>query len=62
MTPDEYRDSPRQILLRGILIGGALGMMARWFGYEPAKAFFLAILCGLLAAGTRIAMLRRRKK
>jgi hypothetical protein len=37
-------------------------MIARWFGYEPAKAFFLAVICGLLAAGTRIALLRRRKK
>ncbi|HCF05060.1 MAG: hypothetical protein JG774_524 [Desulfomicrobiaceae bacterium] len=59
---DEHRDAPRQILLRGVLVGGALGMIARWFGYEPAKAFFLAVICGLLAAGTRIALLRRRKK
>lgn len=59
---DEHRDAPRQILLRGVLIGGALGMMARWFGYEPAKAFFLAVICGLLAALTRILVLRQRKK
>lgn len=59
---DEHRDTPRQILLRGVLVGGALGMMARWFGYEPAKAFFLAVICGLLAAGTRILLLRRTKK
>ncbi len=58
---DEHRDAPRQILLRGVIIGGALGMIARWFGYEPTKAFFLAVICGLLAAGTRILILRRKK-
>jgi len=25
--------------MRGVIIGGSIGMIASWFGYEPVKAF-----------------------
>ncbi|NLY41808.1 MAG: hypothetical protein GX055_09335 [Desulfovibrionales bacterium] len=42
------------VVLRGILIGGSIGMMASWFGYAPAKAFFFGIFSGIFAAVTKI--------
>ena len=35
-------------------MGGSIGMIASWFGYEPVKAFFMGISCGIFAAATRI--------
>lgn len=55
-------NSPSHAVLRGILVGGSIGMIASWFGYEPVKAFFMGIICGLFAAGTRILADRIRKK
>lgn len=47
-------NSPGHAILRGILIGGSIGMIASWFGYEPIKAFFMGIICGIFAAATKI--------
>lgn len=54
--------SPSHAVMRGVIVGGSIGMIASWFGYEPVKAFFLGIICGILAAGTRILADRLRKK
>lgn len=37
---EQQEQGASHVVLRGILIGGSIGMMASWFGYEPAKAFF----------------------
>jgi len=37
-------------------------MIASWFGYEPVKAFFMGISCGIFAAVTRIFADRLRRK
>jgi len=51
----------RQAILRGLIIGGSLGMIAGWFGIDPARAFFLGTACGLLAGLTRLLADRRKK-
>ena len=40
--------------MRGVIVGGSIGMIASWFGYEPVKAFFMGIFCGIFAAATKI--------
>lgn len=62
MNDQAPHNTPGHAILRGILVGGSIGMIASWFGYEPVKAFFLGIICGVLAAGTRIMADRLRKK
>ncbi|WP_169734410.1 hypothetical protein [Desulfocurvus vexinensis] len=53
----------QEAVFRGVLIGGALGIMATYvLGMEPVRAFFLGVACGILAGATRYAIARRRKK
>ncbi|ACV68078.1 hypothetical protein [Desulfohalobium retbaense] len=49
-------------VMRGLLIGGAIGLIASWFGYPPGRSLFLGFLAGLLAGLTRIAIDRQRRK
>ncbi|MFW5730950.1 MAG: hypothetical protein ACOCPN_03765 [Desulfonatronovibrionaceae bacterium] len=49
-------------VIRGIILGGSVGLMASWFGFDPARALLLGMLCGLLAALTRTAALRKKDK
>jgi hypothetical protein len=49
-------------LMRGLLIGGALGLMASWFGFPPGRSLILGFLAGLLAGFTRILINKQRQK
>lgn len=49
-------------LIRGAIIGGSIGLMTTWFGFDPARSLFLGIFCGLLAAHTAHRIQQRRKK
>ena len=51
---EQQDQSSSHVVLRGILVGGSIGMMASWFGYEPSKAFFFGIVSGIFAAVTKI--------
>lgn len=62
MTNRTQENSPSHAVMRGVIIGGSIGMIASWFGYEPVKAFFMGIVCGIFAAGTRILADRVRNK
>lgn len=62
MNERPSENSPSHAVLRGVLVGGAIGMIASWFGYEPVKAFFMGISCGIFAAVTRIFADRLRRK
>jgi len=62
MNDRSKENSPSHAVLRGVLVGGAIGMIASWFGYEPVKAFFLGIISGIFAALTRIMADRMRNK
>lgn len=62
MNDRNEESSPSHAVMRGVIVGGSIGMIASWFGYEPVKAFFLGIICGILAAGTRILADRLRRK
>ncbi len=46
--------------VRGIILGGSVGLIATWFGMDPIRALFLGILCGLLAVLTRMAAQKRK--
>ncbi|EPR43646.1 hypothetical protein dsx2_2263 [Desulfovibrio sp. X2] len=46
-------------LARGILIGGALGVVGGWLIADMRRGLFLGMLCGALA-GLTIAARRRR--
>ena len=47
-------------IVRGILIGGAIGLMASWFGYPALFAMGLGMVGGFLAGVTRYVLERRR--
>jgi len=57
---DNNHSAGREAILRGLIIGGSLGMMAGWFGMDPARAFFLGTACGLLAGVTKSLTDRRK--
>lgn len=58
---EQQEQSPSHVVLRGILVGGSIGMIASWYGYEPAKAFFFGIASGIFAALTKILAEKIRK-
>jgi hypothetical protein len=62
MSDRSNENSPSHAVMRGVIVGGSIGMIASWFGYEPVKAFFMGIVCGIFAAATRIMADRMRKK
>lgn len=47
-------------IVRGILIGGAIGLMASWFGYPAMFALGLGMIAGFLAGITRYMIEKRR--
>ena len=49
-----------RFIVRGILIGGAIGLMASWFGYPAMFSLGLGMIAGFLAGVTRYCMERRR--
>lgn len=49
-------------ILRGLLIGGALGLIASWFGYPPGRSLLMGFIAGFLAGLTRMAIEKRRRK
>ena len=40
-------------VLRGVLIGGSIGMIAGWFGFDMGRALALGLICGLAAGLTK---------
>lgn len=53
----------KDALFRGIMIGGALGVMATYvLNWDPARAFGIGILAGLLAGLTKYAIDSRKGK
>jgi len=47
-------------IVRGILIGGAIGLMASWFGYPGLFALGLGMIAGFLAGVTRYILEKRK--
>lgn len=48
-------DKPKTIfdfMVRGILLGGSLGVIAGWLFIDMARGLFLGMLCGALAGLT----------
>ena len=56
----DNNSSGREAVMRGLLIGGSLGMIAGWFGMAPARAICLGTACGLLAGLTKSFTDRRK--
>ncbi|GAB6175389.1 hypothetical protein JCM16814_02800 [Desulfobaculum senezii] len=53
----------KEALFRGVLIGGALGVIATFaFHFDPPRAFFLGVTGGLLAGLTRYLITRRKDR
>ncbi len=49
-------------MIRGAIIGGSIGLMAVWFGYDMGRAFFLGVICGGLGAYTAQRIQEKRRK
>ncbi len=53
----------QEAVFRGILIGGALGIIATYLLHmDPPRAFFLGVVGGVFAGFTRYKLLQYRKK
>ena len=50
----------KQAVMRGIIMGGSIGLIAGWFGMHPPRALLLGLVCGLLAGVTK-ALVDRKK-
>jgi ABC-type uncharacterized transport system permease subunit len=50
----------KQAVMRGIIMGGSIGLIAGWFGMNPPRALLLGLVCGLLAGVTK-ALVDRKK-
>lgn len=61
MDSKQRENSPAHAVMRGVIVGASIGMIASWFGYEPVKAFFMGVVCGGFAAATKIFADRLRK-
>ncbi len=48
-----------RFIVRGILIGGAIGLMASWFGFPGLFALGLGMIAGFLAGVTRYLLEKR---
>ncbi len=48
-------------IVRGIILGGSLGLIASWTGVEPLRAVLLGMIFGVLAVMTRVALEKRKK-
>ncbi len=48
-------------IVRGIILGGSVGLIAGWTGVEPLRALILGMICGILAVLTRAAVQNRKK-
>ncbi len=57
---DNPKPSLGEAVMKGLLIGGSLGMIAGWFLPEPTKPLILGFLCGILAGVTFWMRERRR--
>lgn len=53
----------KEALFRGVLIGGAFGIIATYVLHmDPPRAFFLGVVGGLLAGVTKYKIDQKRKK
>lgn len=53
----------KEAMIRGIFIGGAIGVIATFaFHFNPPRAFFLGVTGGLLAGLTRYFVMKNRSK
>ncbi|MFP4393426.1 MAG: hypothetical protein ACLFOA_09570 [Desulfohalobiaceae bacterium] len=48
-------------IVRGIILGGSVGLIASWTGVDPLRALLLGMVCGVLAVLTRMAVQKSRK-
>ncbi|PIE69436.1 MAG: hypothetical protein CSA21_02045 [Deltaproteobacteria bacterium] len=51
-----------QAVMRGLLLGGSIGLIAGWFGMQPLRALFTGFLCGILAGMTKYRLANKKKK
>jgi len=49
-------------ILRGVILGGSIGLIAGWTGMHAGRALALGILCGLLAGLTKFFMDKKKNK
>lgn len=50
----------KDAIVRGIIMGGSIGLIAGWFGMNPSRALALGLICGLLAGVTKAFVDKKR--
>ncbi|MDQ7032506.1 MAG: hypothetical protein Q9M37_07295 [Desulfonauticus sp.] len=50
-----------EILFRAIVLGASIGLIASWFGFNPARSLALGVISGLAAGLTRVVIEKRKK-
>ncbi|KUJ96858.1 MAG: hypothetical protein PWR24_65 [Desulfonauticus sp.] len=54
--------SKSEVLFRAVIVGGSIGLIASWFGFDPARALALGILSGFFAGLTKVIADKKKKK
>ncbi|GAU09232.1 hypothetical protein [Desulfoplanes formicivorans] len=49
-----------QAVMRGLLLGGSIGLIAGWFGMHPLRALLTGFVCGILAGVTKYRLDNRK--
>ncbi len=50
----------KDAIVRGIILGGSIGLIAGWAGMNPPRALALGLVCGLLAGVTKALVDKKR--
>jgi ABC-type dipeptide/oligopeptide/nickel transport system permease subunit len=51
-----------QAVMRGLILGGSIGLIAGWFGIHPLRALMTGFVCGILAGLTKYKLDQKKKK
>ncbi len=62
MGMDKEQSAIMEALVRGIMVGGSVGVLGGLVFMDLRRGFTLGIIAGFFAAATRLALTSRRKK
>ncbi|SDN79951.1 hypothetical protein SAMN04488516_10756 [Desulfonauticus submarinus] len=50
-----------EVLFRAVILGASIGLIASWFGLDPARSLALGVFSGFFAGLTRVFILKNKK-
>lgn len=62
MSEEEHKGFGSGPVVRGLLIGGSIGMIAGWFGMDMGRSLAYGLVCGLAAGLTKYFVDKKSQK